>query len=214
MSDVAAIKVAIGLLHLPSSVRLVRSEPLPPGIESLLRIAAGDGQAETDIAHLTDRPPGVVREAAAFFIEQVLLSPDADNYRVLGATPQAPAHELRRNMALLLSWLHPDKNPSGERAVFAARVTGAWDTLRNPERRAAYDATIERAQSVRQDRADRSRRRGSAKTKSGADHAVRLPLTSRYQAAHHARDLFHEPDTLLRRGLTLLRRVLRQRPLP
>ena len=67
---------------------------------------------------------------------------DSNNYRVLGATPEASPQDLRRNMALLMTWLHPDKNPSGERAVLAARVTAAWDTLRSPDRRAAYDASL------------------------------------------------------------------------
>ena len=81
----------------------------------------------------------MVREAAAFFIEQILLYPDADSYRVLGARPGATYGELRRNMALLLRWLHPDLDPHGERTVFAARVTRAWNDLKTEERRAAYD---------------------------------------------------------------------------
>jgi DnaJ-class molecular chaperone len=85
------------------------------------------------------RPRDVVREAAAFFIEQVLLHPGADSYRVLGARPDAPNGELRRNMALLLKWLHPDSDRQGQRSVFATRVTRAWNDLKTPERRAAYD---------------------------------------------------------------------------
>jgi DnaJ-domain-containing protein 1 len=142
MTELAAIKAAIGLLHLPSSVRHVRSEPLPPGIDHILSIASGDGHIARDVAELTERPLVVIQNAAIFFIEQILLSPDSDCYRVLGGTPSTPAPDLRRNMALLMSWLHPDKNLSGERAVFASRVTEAWDTLRNPERKAAYDAAL------------------------------------------------------------------------
>ena len=53
----------------------------------------------------------MVRLAATFFIEQILFAPHADSYRVLGASPQASASELRRNVALLLRWLHPDLDP-------------------------------------------------------------------------------------------------------
>ena len=81
----------------------------------------------------------MVREAATFFLEQVLLHADADSYRVLGATRGAPYTELRRNMTLLLQWLHPDIDRGDLRSVFAARVTRAWDDLKTPERRAAYD---------------------------------------------------------------------------
>ena len=55
-----------------------------------------------------------VREAATFYVVQILLFPDADSYRVLGARPQATNGELRRNMTLLLRWLHPDLDPKGE----------------------------------------------------------------------------------------------------
>ncbi len=142
MTERTALKAALGILHLPSSVRRVRSEPLPPGIETVLRIAAGDEAAETEAARLAERPRPVIREAAAFYIEQVLLNSSSDSYRALGATPAATTQELRRNMALLLSWLHPDKNASGARGVLAARVTGAWNDLRIPDRRAAYDAML------------------------------------------------------------------------
>ena len=65
--------------------------------------------------------------------------PEADSYRVLGATAEASKSELRRNMALLLRWLHPDHDPQGARSVFANRVTRAWNDLKTQERRAAYD---------------------------------------------------------------------------
>jgi curved DNA-binding protein CbpA len=81
----------------------------------------------------------LVREAAEFFIVQILLAPDADSYRVLGATPDASAGDLRRNVALLLRWLHPDVDPKGERSMFATRVTRAWNDLKTPDRRAAYN---------------------------------------------------------------------------
>ena len=139
MSERVALKIAIDLMHVPSQVRLVRSEPLPDGVPMLLRIAAGDAQAEQAAVELTGRPREAVRRAAAFFIEQILFAPNADSYRRLGASPQASAGELRRNVALLLRWLHPDIDPRGERSVFAGKVTAAWNNLKTPERRAAYD---------------------------------------------------------------------------
>jgi len=139
MSDKMALRVAIDLLHVPSQVRLVRSEPLPRGVPVLLRIAAGDEAAEREEADLTVRSRDVVRRAAAFFIEQILFAPDTDSYRVLGSASQASASELRGNAALLLKWLHPDRDPHGERSIFVSRVTEAWNNLKTPERRAAYD---------------------------------------------------------------------------
>ena len=130
---------------MPSRVRLVRSEPLPEDVSLLLRLAAGDSEAERLAAGITERPAGINRRAAAFFIEQILLSPDADSYRILGGASTTPVEELRRNMALLVRWLHPDVEPSGERSIFARRVTAAWEDLKTPERRAAYDASRQAA---------------------------------------------------------------------
>jgi hypothetical protein len=139
MSDRMALKIAIDLMHVPSQVRLVRSEPLPGDVETLLQIAAGDEKVESAAVELTGRSRPVVHEAAIFFIEQILFAPDSDSYRVLGARAQVSASELRRNVALLLRWLHPDMDPGGERSIFIGRVTAAWNNLKTPERRAAYD---------------------------------------------------------------------------
>jgi hypothetical protein len=141
----AIVRVAIDLVQAPSRVRPLRSAPLPAGVEVLLLIASGDDEATNQAAAATGRPLHVVREAAGFYIEQILLEPDADSYRVLGATPQASSSQLRRHMALLLRWLHPDHDGQGDRSVFAARVTRAWNDLKTEERRAAYDRTRRRA---------------------------------------------------------------------
>jgi hypothetical protein len=139
VSHAAALKVAIDLLQMPTRVALVRGQPLPVGIEVLLQLAVGDEAPTCRAAELTGRSAKFLREAAAFFIEQVLLHPEADSYRVLGAGGEASNEELRRNMALLLRWLHPDRSSEGMRTVFASRVTNAWNNLKTPERRAAYD---------------------------------------------------------------------------
>ena len=139
-ADADALRAAIELLHLPSRVRSLRSAPLPRGVPLLLGIVAGDRDAERDAARMVDRSQDVVRRAATFFVEQILLSPDADSYRVLGAGPQATSEELRRNMALLMRWLHPDMDRRDELSVFVSRVTLAWEDVKTPQRRAAYDS--------------------------------------------------------------------------
>lgn len=137
MTTATVVRAAIDLMQVPSRVRFVRTAPLPADVRTVLQIAAGDEATEIAAAAAVDRPRQLVREAAAFYIEQILLSPDADSYRVLGAEQTAPEPELRRNMALLLRWLHPDMH--GDRSIFARRVTAAWENLKTPERRALYD---------------------------------------------------------------------------
>jgi hypothetical protein len=169
MRDGEALRVALDLLHVPSRVRMLRTEPLPPGVPLLLRLAAGDPEAERQAAAFVDRPAHEMREAAAFFIEQMLLSPEADSYRVLGASADAGSGELRQNMALLMKWLHPDRDRPGERSVFVHRVTMAWDDLKTPERRAAYDAQ----RSARDARRPRSRKDGRANARGRAARPAR-----------------------------------------
>lgn len=158
MDDRAALSLALELLYVPWRVRLVREQPLPEGVPLLLRVAAGDAASEETAARAAGRPPEVVRQAATFFIEQVLLAPDADSYRVLGAGPSATAGELRTNMALLMKWLHPDTAHDGEQSVFAQRIATAWNNLKTPDRRAAYDSERQAAWVSR--RTERSRAAG------------------------------------------------------
>jgi hypothetical protein len=142
MMEQPAIKTAVALLHVPASIKHVRSEPVPLDIEVILKIAAGDDEEAALAAQLLNRPLDVIRSAAVFYIEQVLLTPGADSYRVLGARLDTPTHQLRRNMALLISWLHPDRNPGSDRSSMTARVTGAWNDLSSDERRRSYDAVF------------------------------------------------------------------------
>ena len=104
-------------------------------------------------------------------------------------------------MTLLLQWLHPDLDHREARSVFAAKVTRAWNDLKTPERRAAYD----RAQIL-------------AKAKKSSLHALRptqmsskKPLAWRHvhSAGRYRRyaDLSEDPNPytgFLRRVLLLL----------
>ena len=139
MSDVTALRVAVDLMLIPSRVRSLRTAPLPHGVPFLLRIAANDGEATREAIVLTGKSPETLRAAAAFFIEQILLRPGADSYHILGVGPDATASQLRQNLALLLRWLHPDVSENAQRSIFVTRVTTAWNDLKTPEKRAAYD---------------------------------------------------------------------------
>jgi hypothetical protein len=158
----SALQLAFDLFDFPSQVRVVRKAPLPDDLVLLLRIAAGEEDTIQDAVSASGRPVRVVRDAAGFFVEQALLHPEADSYRVLGASPTAANFELRRNMALLLRWLHPDIDQKGERSIFAARVTKAWSDLKTPERRAAYDRQLLKSQA---DALQREKRRSQRSRK-------------------------------------------------
>lgn len=140
MREASALAVAVSLFHLPSRVRALRSAPLPSDLEVLLRIVAGDDRVLAESLRSVDVTEQTAMAAARFYVEQVLLHPDADCYRALGVTSDATTDQLRRHMALLLRWLHPDRDTGGERAAFVGRITDAWNNLKTAERRADYDA--------------------------------------------------------------------------
>jgi hypothetical protein len=158
MREATALEVAVGLLQLPSRVRTLRDGDLPADLEMLLRIVAGDDRALSEAMATTEQSASRLQAAASFYIEQILLHPGADSYRALGARPDATLDQLRRNMALLLRWLHPDRDGDATRALFANRVTQAWNNVKTVERRALYDSTI---RSPVNDRAKPNARRDS-----------------------------------------------------
>lgn len=148
MSGADALVAALAMLDSPRAARLARSLRMPGGIAFLLEIAAGEPHALAKASTSTGRSEAVLKDAASFFIEQVLLQPGADSYRVLGGNQETPNEELRRNMALLMRWLHPDLVSNGapggslDRSLYASRVTRAWESIKTPERRAAYTASL------------------------------------------------------------------------
>ena len=143
-----ALAAAISMLERPHAAKLARSSRLPEGITFLLEIAAGEAPALGKAAQLTGRTEATLQKAAGFFIEQVLLSPDGDSYRILGSDRGAPLAELRRNMALIMRWLHPDLVSDAssssllDRSLFASRITQAWETVKTDERRTAYNTSL------------------------------------------------------------------------
>jgi hypothetical protein len=135
------------MLERPHAAKLAQSSCLPEGITFLLEIAAGEAPALGKAAQLTGRTEATLQKAAGFFIEQVLLHPDGDSYRILGSDRGAPLAELRRNMALIMRWLHPDLASDASsnllgRSLFASRITQAWETVKTDERRAAYNTSL------------------------------------------------------------------------
>ena len=120
---------------------------LPKGIGKLLRLAGGaeaegvNGQAFV--------PAAEIRQAARFFIEQVLLAHEADHYRVLGVRPDASLNEIKEHHRLLMRVFHPDREGAaadGWSEAFATRINLAYTALRQPQARAAYDAARRQAQ--------------------------------------------------------------------
>lgn len=145
MPPSVALELALTLAEHPDSIEWVSRAPLPSGMTLLLEVAIGELGALNAVQGITTQNHGTLQTAAAIFIQQVLFAQAADSYRVLGVPRTATRKELRRHMALLVKWLHPDRVGSApddcnaERRIFFPRVTEAWEDLKNDVRRAAYD---------------------------------------------------------------------------
>lgn len=136
-----ALEWALALLHAPAERHRLRQRPLPSGMTELLTIAADLAPEELGaVAARVGEQPARVREAARFYAREVLFHAQTDAYRTLGVMPDAPTEQIKLHSRLLQAWLHPDREQSGDDAVFAAKVNAAWNRLRTDKRRAAYDA--------------------------------------------------------------------------
>lgn len=139
----SALEWAVALLRAPGERYALRLRSLPPGMETLLEVAADASTvALADISLRLGEPEDRVREAARFYVREVLFHPDADAYRTLGVGQQASSEQIKAHHRLLQHWLHPDRQRSEDDSVFAARVNTAWNELRNQTRRTAYDKTL------------------------------------------------------------------------
>jgi curved DNA-binding protein CbpA len=134
-----ALLQALALMRAPRGPRPGPGDSLPDGVESLLRIVAGDAQALSFAVRTTREAEATVRDAAAFYIQQVMFASGSDSYRVLGLDPSASDEQLKSHHRLLTRWLHPDRNRDEWEAIYSERVNRAWQDLRNSERRQRYD---------------------------------------------------------------------------
>jgi hypothetical protein len=125
MSSFRGIALALDLARMPALAHSLEKLPLPADMLEVMRVAAGSPEMCQSASQVTGQPPAVLIEAARFYLQQMLLRPDADSYRVLGLKPGASRELARQHMRSLLQWLHPDVNSEWD-AVYAERVLKAW----------------------------------------------------------------------------------------
>ncbi len=68
-----------------------------------------------------------------------------DLYETLQVSPNADAEVIEAAYRVLARRYHPDLNESPDATAMMAQINGAWEALRDPERRAAYDRTLQSA---------------------------------------------------------------------
>ncbi len=99
-----------------------------PGDDS--RDAGGTGSTRGETVHRFT-PPGA-RVTASFR--------EPDHYRMLQVQPDADDETIRLAFRTLAKRMHPDRNPSPDARRCFEALKQAYDALRDPRRRAAYDA--------------------------------------------------------------------------
>jgi hypothetical protein len=64
----------------------------------------------------------------------------SDHYAILGVTPKAEAVVISAAYRALMRHYHPDTNPDPDAQAKAREITAAYSVLRDPQKRADYDA--------------------------------------------------------------------------
>jgi hypothetical protein len=153
--DLADDAIAVALAYHQAPARyhdLLRGHaPLPKGVDGLLRLAGAPPVEEPATPGDNFVRNDDQTRAAQFFIEQVLLGHDADHYRLLGVNRDASQEQIKEHHRLLMRLFHPDRISGIEeelKAVHASRINLAYNVLRQPASRAAYDATLRQARKV------------------------------------------------------------------
>ncbi len=139
---VPALEQAITFLSRADLIATARQQSLPAGVTEILKISSGDNEALLVAQESSRFSQDDVRQAAQFYVQQILFAPDSDHYRVLGVDPDDAEAKIKLHYRLLVRWLHPDKNSSDWEVVFSDRINRAWHSLRTPERRREYDAQL------------------------------------------------------------------------
>ncbi|WP_301101390.1 J domain-containing protein [Propionivibrio sp.] len=146
MSSNALLEQALAFYRTPARFLDFRDpgRPLGGDVRPLLRLAGGATPESLKLA------PGLAstnewQAAARFFVEQVLLAPGADYYRLHGVTVRATDVEIKAHHRLLMRFLHPDREHSDEawHTAAAARINQAYAILRDTDKRAQYNTQIE-----------------------------------------------------------------------
>jgi len=135
-----ALEQALALLDAPIRRFEVRAKPLPDDIGVVIQLASASQPALGECARRLREPEDRLLEAVRFYLQQALLEPGTDAYRVLGVAPDASPGQIREHYRWLQRWLHPDRQGQAWEAQFSTRLNWAWRMLRNDSARKAYDS--------------------------------------------------------------------------
>ena len=119
----------MALRRAPRLAREMRAMRLPEGLTLLLRMLSGEREALVEAQRMTRLDEDAIVSIVESYVLQVMLFRGASSRRILGVEPGAERSQIRRHMGYLMSWLHPDRETSQWRVVFARRVLDSWHQI-------------------------------------------------------------------------------------
>lgn len=130
MLEQEAIEAALEAYRQPQTFHVSRRKPLPNGMLALLRLVSAAPEEVNSIVTDETAKRLPVREAAIFYLQQVLTKAE-DDYRQLALSRGASLQEVKDHKRLLLKWLHPDRNSNSWENSLFQRVTVSATRLEN-----------------------------------------------------------------------------------
>jgi hypothetical protein len=143
------------LLHLLAAYPVLPpGEALPPNDAALQSLVADLARAEAsdhagllrEYGHDLAIPVAELARRAQFLLACLLLPPAGTHYEVLGLTADASTAEVRKRWAALIQRYHPDHFGGAPGGGWldgqARRLIEAYQVLKDPARREAYDAEL------------------------------------------------------------------------
>ncbi len=140
MESMHAVRVAMRVLALPMAGRNHAVAPMPPHVLEVLRIAARSPDTLQQWSNELRMPPDRLVDAANAFIQEVMMPPHANHYRVLGVEPDASMALIRTHYRWLAQGLQAGDAVANGWMLDRANV--AFEELSDPLRRSAYDETL------------------------------------------------------------------------
>jgi len=134
----ALAKVLLDYHAAPGNYALNVGQPILAFRHLDIVIAWAQGKISDEIGLLSYN----LQQVAVFFVQRACLRHENSHYDVLGIEKDFSLDVLRLRYRALISLTHPDKAINGFPADAAVRINKAYDTLRDAEERALYDATF------------------------------------------------------------------------
>jgi hypothetical protein len=125
MAGKSAPAMAMELFSAPALADRLRRAPPHEDVITIIKAAAGDEAALDRFPEHVSADPERAREAAAFYLQQVHLRPEASDHQVLGLEPTSSLEKLKEHKRWLLKWLHPDRNNNRWEQAYFERIVAA-----------------------------------------------------------------------------------------